>query len=243
MKGNNGQIALFEFSDEEQLETLTGINRFTAVEKRKDNKPDGELLGLAFTLGKKSDLRKKLGLEGKHNDARFEKAVLSLTDDMLTGIKMEVAGLDSQEFTAHNTPITKRRLKNGQTVTTIKIVTVDRDDRVDTAELAAQLGIPEEQVIAMREAKLKKDREEAAKTVEVPSEVVQLNDEEKAIAADDPHADEPAELTDEQEKALAEAIAAREQEWTEYNLTDGEKADERALMRMEAIEAAQAVTA
>lgn len=212
MKANNeGQITLFEFSDEKQLQTLSGISRFSTVEKRKDNKPDGELVGVALTLGKKSELRKKLGLEGKHNDSRFEKAVLGLTDDMLTGIKMEVAGLDSQEFTAHNTPITKRRLKNGQTVTTIKIVTVDREDRVDTAELAAQLGIPEEQVIALREAKLAKDREEAAKLLDVKAEVTPIPEtapNDATLPVDESKPADPDQMTDaELEAATAPANA------------------------------------
>jgi hypothetical protein len=234
MSENNGnQMALFAYSGE--TDTLAaGISRFQTVEKRAGGLVDGELLGVAMTIGKRRDLTKSIKLEGKTNVAKLDKAILEMTDDALKGIKAELAALDSQDYTAHNTPISVRRMKDGRVVRTYKVVSVERDDRVDTAELAKALGVDESVIIKMREAKLKADAEEAKNTVEVASEVSDATPEVAVKTGD---------LTVEQERALAEAILAQEQAWTDAQLSDDEKQLERDVMREEAVAAAKAPVA
>lgn len=168
MSNENNQMALFEYSDEAQIEAIKG---YAAIEKRKDNMPTGELIGMVLSLGKRRDIAKSLGLEGKANVARLNKAILDMSDTVLKGVKSEIAALDSQDYTAHNTPVSVRRLADGRTVRTYKMVSVERDNRIDTAEIARQLGMDEETVIKAIEAKKAREALEAKNTVEAEATV------------------------------------------------------------------------
>jgi hypothetical protein len=188
---SNNQMALFAYSGEETT-LAAGISRWQTAEKRKDGKTDGELMGVALTLGKRRDLAKSLGLEGKANIARLDKAILDMTDDALTGMKAELAALSTDDFTAHHTPITVKRLKDGRTVRTYKVISVERDDRIDEEELAKALGVPVEVVHKMRMDKAAKEALEAKNTVEVKAEVTPAPDgqpDPEAPQTDAPQAD------------------------------------------------------
>lgn len=160
MKANT-QLELLDISGDETLAEQVG--RFRVVNRHKDGDPAKELLGVAMTLGKRSDLAKSLGIKDK---GKLDEAILELTDAALKGIKMEVAGM-GDEVTAHNTPVTRRKLVDGRIVTTYKVVTVDRDETPDEDEIVDALSkMSEDEQVAILEKAEAKARESKAVEVE-----------------------------------------------------------------------------
>lgn len=162
MKANT-QLMLLDLSgDDNSTELAEQISQFRRVNRHKDGDPAKELLGVAMTLGKRADLGKSLGLKGD----KLNEAILELTDAALKGIKMEVAGM-GDEVTAHNTPVTRRKLADGRIVTTYKVVTVDRDETPDEDEIVDALSnLSDEQRMALLEKAEAKAAESKATEIE-----------------------------------------------------------------------------
>ncbi len=104
-------------------------------------------VGMSVGMGKRLDIAKALRLTGKSNKDALDTAILAATDDAFTEVKGVVASL-SREWTLKK--VAQRSMADGTEQLTIVAKKVKRSVGPSDEAIAKTLGIPVEEVAAMR---------------------------------------------------------------------------------------------